>query len=114
MQPGGHAGQAADTGNRLRPTSQEGITSAKSGAAHTADVPLEMPGGHELGHDRLGADLGMSHVHSSTLGKRLHQCRRQHQVSQAQRRKGDFAKGADVQDPAVAIECCQRCQGAPL
>ncbi len=74
-------------------------------------MPLEVPGGHELGHHRLGTDLGMAHVHRPALGEGLDQGLRQHQVAQAQGRKGDLAEGPDVDHPALAVQRRQGGQG---
>ncbi|MNQ58752.1 hypothetical protein D3C85_729670 [compost metagenome] len=70
-------------------------------------MTLEMAGGNEFGHHRLGADLRMAHVQRPAPGEGLGQRRRQHQVAQAQRREGDLAEGADVDHPPLPIQRCQ-------
>ena len=89
---------------------QQGVAPTQGGPAHAPDMPLEMPGGHELRHHRLGADLRVPHIQRAALGKGLDQRRRQHQVTQAQRRKGDLAEGPDIQHPPLPIQRRQGCQ----
>ncbi|MNR31897.1 hypothetical protein D3C85_1494390 [compost metagenome] len=67
-------------------------------------MPLEVPPGHELGHHALATDFRMPHRQRPALAERLRQLRRQYQVAQAQRRKGDLAEGTDVQYPPVPVE----------
>jgi hypothetical protein len=74
-------------------------------------MALEMPGRHELRHHRLSADFRVAHVHRAAPGKGLDQADRQHQVAQAQRRKGHLAESPDIQHPPRAIEGRQWRQG---
>jgi len=87
---------------------QQGVAACPRGLTHAPHMTLEMPGGDELRHHRLAADVGMTHVQRAAAGERLGQRGRQHQVTQAQGGKGDLAEGADVEHPPLAI---QRGQG---
>ncbi|MNN27269.1 hypothetical protein D3C81_1408000 [compost metagenome] len=111
MQPGRHLRHAAQPRNIHRPAGLEHIAPAQRCLAHTADMPLEVPSGHEFGHHPLATDLRMPHRQRPGLAECLRQLRRQHQVTQAQRREGDLAEGADVQHPPLPVECCKRGQG---
>ncbi|MNP31160.1 hypothetical protein D3C76_1242700 [compost metagenome] len=74
-------------------------------------MPQKMSLGHELGHHTLRTHFRMPHRQGAGLTERLDQTLRQHQVTQAQRGKGDLAEGADVQHPPLPVECCKRGQG---
>ena len=73
-------------------------------------MPLKVPRRHELRHHRLGADLRVPHIHGAALGECVDQRRRQHQVTQAQRRERDLAERPHIQHPPAAIQGRQRGQ----
>jgi len=83
MQPSRHFRHCAQPRNIHRPTGLEHIAPLQCRLAHTADMPLKMATGHELGHHALAADLRMPHRQRFALAESLHQLRRKHQVAQA-------------------------------